>query len=59
MAWHSNMTADDFLKENERHREREIIRLRSLGNYYLEEARKLEETQRKSQVARGVRKAPA
>jgi len=53
------MTADDFLKENERHREREIIRLRSLGNYYLEEARKLEETQRKSQVARGVRKAPA
>ena len=54
MSWHSNMTAEEMLKENERHREREIARLRGLANFYLEEARKLEEAQRSSRNLKNI-----
>lgn len=52
--WHTNMTWEESLKESERHREREILRLRGLANFYNSEADKLEKTQRQSRDARKI-----
>lgn len=42
MSWHTGMTAEQWIEESRRQREREIARLRGLANFYNREADKLE-----------------
>ena len=50
--WHTNMTTEEWLKEGERFRSSEIMRLRGLANFYNREADKLEAIQKSSRSVR-------